>query len=90
MTLEPDRLRQLVCAAGGQVYNSTGEVIDASHRFISIHAASDGVKRICIPKKAQFREAFTGKILPGNECFIDVEMKFEETLLLEIVPIDEK
>ncbi|MBQ2976042.1 MAG: beta-galactosidase [Clostridia bacterium] len=90
MTLEPDRLRQLVCAAGGQVYNSTGEVIDASHRFISIHAASDGVKRICIPKKAQLREAFTGKILPGNECFIDVEMKFGETLLLEIVPIDEK
>lgn len=81
-----ERLRQLICAASGQVYNYTGEVIDASNRFVSIHAASDGVKRINLAQKAKLRDVFTGNILPGNECFVDVEMKFGETLLLEIIP----
>ena len=83
-----ERLRQLICAASGQVYNYTGEVIDASHRYISIHAANDGIKRINMAKKAKLRDGFTGKILPGNECFIDVAMKFGETLLLEVMPND--
>ena len=39
-------------------------------------------------KKAKLRDGFTGKILPGNECFIDVAMKFGETLLLEVMPND--
>ncbi|MBE5782025.1 MAG: hypothetical protein E7329_01765 [Clostridiales bacterium] len=80
-----ERLRQLVCAAAGNVYNYSGEVIDASQRFIAIHAAADGTKRICVPKKAKLRDVFSGKFLPGNECFVDVEMKFGETLLLECV-----
>jgi len=77
-------LRQLVCAAGGQVYCFDGDVIHASETHIAIHAASDGIKRVNLPFKARLVNVFTGEILPGNETFIDVAMKTGETLVMEI------
>jgi len=81
---ETDMLRRLVCAAGGQVYCFDGDVVYASEKYVAIHAAKDGIKRISVPCKARLADAFTGETLPGNETFADVSMKTGETLLLEI------
>ena len=79
-----DLLRNLVCAAGGQVCCFSGDVIHACGKYIAIHAASDGIKRVSLPFKARLKESFTGETLPGNETFIDVSMKTGETLVMEI------
>jgi hypothetical protein len=79
-----DSLRRLILAAAGQVYVFGGDVAYASERYIAVHAAEDGVKRICVPYKAELANAFTGEILPGNESFADVVMTKGETLLLEV------
>lgn len=77
-------LRRLILAAGGQVYSFDGDCVYASEKYLAIHAASDGIKRLCVPCKAALVDVFTGEALPGNESFADVEMKKGQTLLLEI------
>ena len=84
-TPSADLLRRLILAAGGQIYTFGGDAVYASGKYVAVHAASDGVKRICVPYKAELRDVFTEKTLPGNESFADVEMKKGETLLLEIL-----
>lgn len=79
-----DSLRRLILAAAGQVYVFGGDVAYASERYVAVHAASDGVKRICVPYKAALVNVFTGEALPGNESFADVVMAKGETLLLEV------
>ncbi len=79
-----DSLRRLILAAAGQVYVFGGDVVYASERYIAVHAAADGVKRICVPYKANLVDVFTGETLPGNESFVDVVMAKGETLLLEV------
>ena len=79
-----DLLRRLILAAGGQIYVFGGEAVYASEKYVAVHAASDGIKRICVPCRATLTDVFTGEILPGNESFADVEMKKGQTLLLEI------
>lgn len=79
-----DLLRRLILAAGGQIYTFGGDVVYASEKYLAVHAASDGVKRICVPYKANLADVFTGEILPGNESFAEAEMKKGETLLLRI------
>lgn len=83
LTPSADVVRKLVCAAAGQVYCFDGDVVYASERYIAVHAASDGIKRICFPYKARLRDVFTGQVLPGNESFVDVNMRLGQTLLLE-------
>lgn len=83
-TPAPDLIRRLILAAGGQVYTFGGDCVYASEKYLAVHAASDGIKRLCVPCKAALTDVFTGETLPGNESFTDVAMKKGETRLLEI------
>ncbi|MBR4443112.1 MAG: beta-galactosidase [Clostridia bacterium] len=82
-----DCARMLTAAAGGQIYTFDGDVAYASGKYVAVHAASDGVKRIAVPLRAVLRDVFTGEALPGNETFVDVEMKLGETRMLCIEPM---
>ena len=84
IALPSDKLRRLVCAAGGQVYNFTGDCVYASEKYIAIHAAESGVRRLCFPRNVKLYDVFTGDHLPGCECHVDIKMDFGETRLLEI------
>ncbi len=83
MVPEENTLRDLLNGAAGMLYNTAGDVVYASEDYIAVHAASDGCKRIHVPKKCRMVEVFTGETLPGNECFVDVNMKKGDTLLLK-------
>ena len=85
---EADRIRELLNAAGGQIYTDGGDAAYASDTHIAVHAASDGVKRIHIPGKGRLIDAMTGEALPGCESFADVKMVKGETLLLRVQPLD--
>jgi len=78
-------LRDIILISGGHVFTFGGDPITANSRYVTIHAASDGVKRIHIPRKGQLKDAFTGEILPGNETHTDMKMKFGETRVFEIL-----
>ena len=80
-----ERIRALINAAGAQIYNDDGDVIYASASHIAVHAAADGVRRVHIPGKGRLQDEMTGKILPGNESFIDIRMKKGETVLMRIL-----
>ena len=82
-----ERVRLLTAAAGGQVYTFEGDTIYASDRFVAIHAASDGVKRVALPLRAVLRDAFTGEALKGNETFVDILMRAGQTRLLRVEPM---
>ena len=82
------RIRELLDAAGGQLYTCEGDVAYASGTHIAIHAASDGIKRIHIPGKGTLINEMTGESLPGSESYADVRMVKGETLLLRIAPPD--
>ena len=52
-----------------------------------LSAASDGVKRIAVPMRATLTDVFTGETMPGNETYVDIDMKFGETSILRIEPM---
>ena len=85
--LTADRARMLTAAAGGQVYTFEGDVAYASGEYVAIHAASEGIKRVCVPLRAKLTDLFTGETLPGNETYVDIAMKFGETRILRIEPM---
>ncbi len=84
VTIPAAKLRELTYAAGGAVYTPDGDCAYASRRFLAIHAASEGIKRLLCPEKVTLTDVFTGEVLPGNECFVDVKLNFGETRLVEI------
>ena len=79
-----DVIRDLLNAAGGQLYTCEGDIAYASDAHIAVHAASDGVKRIHVPGKGRLINEMTGEALPGSESYTDVRMTKGETLLLKI------
>ena len=85
--LTAERARQLTAAAGGQVYTFDGDIAYASGEYVAIHAASEGIKRVCVPLRAKLTDVFTGETLPGNETYVDIAMKFVETRILRIEPM---
>ena len=84
ITLSSDKLRRLVCAAGGQVYNFQGDAVYASEKYVGLHAAEAGIRRLCFNRMVQLVDVFTGEELPGCQCHVDIKMDFGETRLLEI------
>ena len=86
--LTAERARLLTAAAGGQVYTFDGDIAYASGEYVAIHAASEGIKRVCVPLRARLKDLFTGETLPGNETYADIAMKFGETRILRIEPME--
>ena len=78
-------LREMIALSGGHIYNYSGDPVAADTRYIALHAASDGTKRIYVPGKGALKDAFTGEVLEGNETYTELRMRFGETRMLEIV-----
>lgn len=78
-------LREMIALSGGHIYNYSGEIVAADTRYIAVHAASDGAKRIYVPGKGALKDAFTDEVLEGNETYTELRMHFGETRMLEIV-----
>jgi hypothetical protein len=78
-------VRELVLLSAGHVWSHTGDCISANSRYVCIHAASDGVKRIYLPRKGRLLDIFSGEILKGNETWTEMEMGFGDSRIFEIV-----
>ena len=47
--------------------------------MVSIHADSDGEKRIFLPQKSNIKDAYSGEIMQPCDYFFDFAMKKGET-----------
>lgn len=78
-----DELRELAVSGGAHVWNETGDVIYACENFAAIHAASDGAKKIKLPRVRRVKrllgeaEEFTSEVILAD-------MKKSETLLFRL------
>ena len=72
-------LMELAGLSGVHLYSVTEDVVYADSRFICIHAARDGWKRLYLPEPAVFCDAWTGEEKTGRVRFVDFYMKAYET-----------
>ncbi len=79
-----DILRDLALLAGAHIYAFDGDVVYANSRFVAIHAATSGGKRLYLPGKGSLADAFTGERLEGCDTFTDFAMAFGETRLFRV------
>ena len=85
---EPDTalLREAANVAGAHIYAYTDDIVYADARYVCIHAASSGQKRIYLPHMGRLRDALTGREYERYDHFTDFIMEKGETLLFEILP----
>lgn len=77
-------VREALLLSGGHIYCHSGDDIHAAGDFLTIHACSDGVKRIYLPRMGKAFDLFTGERLPGTELWAEMEMKAGESRMLRL------
>ena len=70
---------ELAGLSGVHLYSLTEDVVYADSRFVCIHAAREGWKRLYLPEPAAFCDAWTGEEQTGRVRFADFYMKAYET-----------
>ena len=78
-------LNDLLALSGVHVYCFTEDVVYAGGRYIAIHAASGGEKRLYLPQGVtKATDAETGKPQRVNGCFLDFPMEQYETRVFRL------
>ena len=83
--LASSALREAFLAAGAHIYAFTDDIIYAYGTMVAIHAATDGEKRIYLPRRAALVDAFTDERPEPCEHFTDFYMKKGETCVFTIL-----
>ncbi len=81
----PAVLREAFLTAGAHIYAFTDDIIYAYGTMVAIHAATDGEKRIYLPRRAALEDAFTGERPEPCEHFTDFSMKKGETRVFTVL-----
>ena len=86
LSLPPDAavLRKAFREAGAHVWIDTDDVVAAGRGYLMVHAASDGEKRIRLPRKCDVREIFGASRPRTGVCEIVEGMKLGETRVFRI------
>ena len=79
--------REAFLTSGAHIYNFTNDMIYAYGKMVSIHAATDGEKRILLPEKSRVRDAYTGERMSPCDHFFDFSMKKGETRVFVTEPL---
>ena len=78
-------LREAFQTSGVHIYSFTEDIVYAYGKMISIHATSDGEKRLFLPEKLSLEDAYTGEKLVPCDYFSDFSMKKGETRVFRIL-----
>lgn len=71
---QPANWREQAQAAGVHLYIDSGDQVLVEKQLLTVHAASDGPRRIRLPRKCRVEEAFTGQTV------LDAGTEFEANL----------
>ncbi len=85
-TLRPSLLRRIARRAGCHVYLETGDAFAVDDRTLCIHASSDGVKTVTLPRAADVTDAMTGRSVSRAASRFPLDMKRGQTRLLTYRP----
>lgn len=77
-------VREILLLSGAHIYTHSRDNVYAGGHFVSIHACTDGIKRLFLPGTGSAFDAFSKEKLPGTENFVELEMKKGETRLLRL------
>jgi len=77
-------LRGLVRYAGGHVYSTTDDPLDANGNYVMIHTSTAGKKRIVLPEPRDVRDVWTGRLIGRNLGTIDVELPDGVTRIFDL------
>ena len=83
----PQALREAFLTSGAHIYNFTNDMIYAYGKMVSIHAATDGEKRIFLSEKSSVKDAYTGERMIPCDNFFDFPMKKGETRVFLTEPL---
>lgn len=78
-----DEIRDFCVRAGAHCFNSTGDAVFYGPHFAAIHAASDGTKEICLPRRFRVSPLLDPGT-PSETDRIRVEMRIGETKLFRL------
>lgn len=82
--LSAEMVREALLLSGGHIYCYSGDDVHAAGDYLTIHACSDGVKRIFLPRSGKAYDLFTGERLPGTELWVETGMKTGESRMLRL------
>lgn len=82
--LPAQMVREALLLSGGHIFLHTGDSVYCAGDYIAVHALTDGIKRIYLPRIGRAYDAFTGERLPGTELWTETEMKAGECRLFRL------
>ncbi|OGV62183.1 MAG: hypothetical protein A3K19_01340 [Lentisphaerae bacterium RIFOXYB12_FULL_65_16] len=83
--LTPCELRNVARQAGVHIYSDTDEPLYASHRYVALHTATGGDRRIALPRTcAAVTELFSGRVVGRNVNVIDDTLATPGTALYDL------
>ncbi|MBM4048446.1 MAG: hypothetical protein FJ279_25360 [Planctomycetes bacterium] len=84
MQLPPSLMRAIARDAGVHLWLDSDDAVYADSQFVGIHAATDGEKRLNLPRACQVLDAVSGKPVTANGKAVTLPMKRAETALLSL------
>lgn len=82
--LDASGIRQFLHAARVHIYSESDDPLTVGGGYLSVHAASDGVKHLRWPNAANWTDVRTGRMLGRATCEISVHMTRGQTLILAV------
>ena len=85
-TLPPsaDILREVFAKAGAHIWIDGGDIVSAGRGFLMVHAASEGKKRVRLPKPYTVTEIYGCGPVHENVTVFEEEFKFGETRIYRL------
>lgn len=87
MSLPPSVMRSLARQAGVHIWIESDDALYTDGQFAGIHAASDGDKRLLLPRDGRAEDAITGQPIASDGKALSLPMKRTETALLRLLPL---
>ena len=77
-------LREVLLLSSAHIYVHGREAVCAGGDLVSVHACSEGIKRVWFPGVGRAYDARTGERIPGTELWCEMNMRQGETRLLRL------
>ena len=77
-------VREIMILSGVHLYMHSEDNVYAGGNYVTVHACSDGVKRVWLPSVGKAYDVFTGERVMGTELFVEMRMKLGESRMLRL------
>lgn len=79
-----EMVRDILLLSRAHIYCHGRENIYAGGDLLTIHACSDGIKRIFLPSMGKAFDVFTGARIPGTELWVEMAMRKGESRMMRL------